>query len=84
MDIKKLAIGLIVLGILIAGYGIIAAFTSGPKAPTTTGLEGQLDKLMAADEKSEIKSANLPYILVGGGIIVLGVVVRFASKKSGA
>lgn len=84
MDLKKLAVGIIILGILVAGYGVIVSLSAGPKAPSEGSLTGQLDRLLAADDASETRRTNLPYIIVGAGIIVLGVVVRFAAKKESA
>ncbi|HEX2694416.1 MAG TPA: hypothetical protein VHP61_01580 [Acidobacteriota bacterium] len=75
MDLKKLAIGIILLGILVAGYGVIVSLSDGG------GLSRAHDMMMAENETSGARHTNLPYILVGAGIIVLGVVVSFSVKK---
>jgi hypothetical protein len=75
MDLKKLAIGIILLGILVTGYGVIVSLSDGG------GLGRAHDTMMAENETSGAGHANLPYILVGAGIIVLGVVVSLSAKK---
>ncbi len=76
MDLKKLAIGIIILGILVAGYGIIVSLSDG------RGFRGAHDTMMAENEGLGAGHANLPFILVGAGIIVLGVVVSYANKRT--
>jgi len=78
MNLKKLVIGIVILGILVAGYGVIQYLAAAQKARTYY-IPG--DSYGNRETLKEERAATLPAIFLGAGIIAVGVIINFAIKK---
>jgi hypothetical protein len=83
MDFKKLALGIIIIGALVAAYGVYEYLTAESTPMALGGSLGAPPVPQVDAHKARIQKAKLPIILIGGGIIVLGVVIKSSAKKEG-
>lgn len=85
MNIKIIAVAIIVLGVIIAGYGIIGYLNAGKIADDydRNPLLSRASKWMTEEESKESQQPFIPYIVVGGAIAIGGVIIGFSRKKIG-
>jgi hypothetical protein len=86
MDFKKFAFGLIIVGILVAAIGTFGYFLAKQKAVDYNWRTSVL-AIESGTESPPMKSIEsllktyLPIILVGGGIFILGLLIKFSIKS---
>jgi hypothetical protein len=82
VDIKKLAAGIVILGILITIGASIAYLTAGGKAPGRNDPFAFIQMNDYIIERDGIRQSILPYLLIGIGIVAVGVIVGISAQKN--
>lgn len=93
MDLKRFGAFVVLIGLLIAAYGVIQIAMNQPvhtKQSDETGLDAAINNMGNAlnalsenvSRKEDRKSA-VKVILVGGGVAIVGIGLRSSAKKNG-
>jgi len=80
MELKKIGIAIIIMGIIIAGYGVIR-YLSEVKAAKGDWGTGYLGSLMGKDDAKDSLQGAMPFMVVGGAIAIAGLIISASKKK---